>query len=503
MKKILSILVALTLMTSTLMIGAGNEKAYAKASKASVYTAVVPFVYVGAEPKDLSRVEAAVNKISEPSIGVNIKLLPLPVWSSGEKVNMMLSSGQQLDMMLQATFMGDNPVLNANQGKILALDGYLQKSGQGILKTQKDLLKTTKINGKIYGIPWAEYKGNPGNVIIMRKDMVTKYHITVKPVSTWEDIEKIFATIKKNAPDVIPFNNQGKAAFNAMYDSFGYGGFSLNFPVGAIINPTKNADIVNFYASKEYKDIVERMRKWYLAGYIAKDAATSTDDFNEIIKAGRGFATLSQDNPGVMTNTKNQWGTDVVETKIAGMNPEMVSGYFPTTWSVPVTSKNPEKAVALLNLMYTNKAVNNLLNNGIEGVHYAKTSQNNIIDFPKGVNPGNSGYYVIIKRFGDPSQTYRWVPDKASVYYDLAVYSREASKHVSKAYGYLFDPQNYTTEMASVKNVISQYQKPLESGSVDPDKTLPEFLKKLDDAGMKDLVNANKTQFKAWLAKNK
>lgn len=503
MKKALSILLLSAFLSTSFLIGGSMSGNAAAKTAASVYTAVVPLVYVGAEPKDISKIEAEIDKISVPAIGVKIKILPLSVANSKEKTNLMLSSGQQLDMLLLATFMGDNPSQMASQGKILAIDKYLAKSGQGLLKSQKDNLKAAKINGKTYGVPWFEFKGTPANAIYMRKDMVTKYNITVKPVSTWADIEKMYATIKKNAPEIIPFSGNGKAMFNTIYDSFGYGAFDLNFPAGALITPTKSTNIVNFYASNEYKDIVARMRKWSLAGYIAKDAATTNEDFNELVKAGRAFSILGQDNPGYIATISNQWGTPAVMTKLAGMSPEMNSGYAPQSWSIPVTSKNPEKAVALLNLMYTNKTVNNLMNNGIEGMHYVKTKDKDIINWPAGVNFGNTGYYVIIKRFGDPSQTYRWSPDKSSVYYDLAVYSNNAAKRVSKAYGYLFNADDYTSEMASVSNVISQYRKPLETGSVDPDKVLPEFLKKLEDAGIKDLINANKTQFASWLSKNK
>ena len=43
-------------------------------------------------------------------------------------------------------------------------------------------------------------------------------------------------------------------------------------------------------------------------------------------------------------------------------------------WGISSTSKNPEKAMEFLNLMYSNPEISNLLMNGIEGQEYQKVS---------------------------------------------------------------------------------------------------------------------------------
>ena len=50
--------------------------------------------------------------------------------------------------------------------------------------------------------------------------------------------------------------------------------------------------------------------------------------------------------------------------------------------------------------------------------------------------------------------------------------------------------------------MISQYQAALESGSVDPEKILPEFLTALESAGSDEVIAENQRQLDEWLEQN-
>jgi putative aldouronate transport system substrate-binding protein len=52
-------------------------------------------------------------------------------------------------------------------------------------------------------------------------------------------------------------------------------------------------------------------------------------------------------------------------------------------------------------------------------------------------------------------------------------------------------------------NVINQYLPGLNCGSLDPDKEILNFVKKLKEAGMDKIVAEKQKQLDAWLAKQK
>jgi putative aldouronate transport system substrate-binding protein len=72
----------------------------------------------------------------------------------------------------------------------------------------------------------------------------------------------------------------------------------------------------------------------------------------------------------------------------------------------------------------------------------------------------------------------------------------------SKALGFGFDPTPVKTEYAAVTNVVTQYKMPLETGSVDPDKVLPEFISKLKAAGIDKVIAEKQKQLDEWAKAN-
>ena len=49
-------------------------------------------------------------------------------------------------------------------------------------------------------------------------------------------------------------------------------------------------------------------------------------------------------------------------------------------------------------------------------------------------------------------------------------------------------------------NVVAEYMLPLCTGAVDPDEKLPEFLQKLDDAGINDILDDANAQLDEFMA---
>ena len=66
--------------------------------------------------------------------------------------------------------------------------------------------------------------------------------------------------------------------------------------------------------------------------------------------------------------------------------------------------------------------------------------------------------------------------------------------------GFIFDSSVCETEAAALANVWAEYAFNLMSGAVNPDDVLPEFLSKLEAAGINTFVDAANEQMNAYLA---
>ena len=55
-------------------------------------------------------------------------------------------------------------------------------------------------------------------------------------------------------------------------------------------------------------------------------------------------------------------------------------------------------------------------------------------------------------------------------------------------------------EVAAVKNVIDEYGTALGSGLMDPAEKYDEFMQRLDDAGIGNIITEAQTQLNEWLA---
>ena len=70
-----------------------------------------------------------------------------------------------------------------------------------------------------------------------------------------------------------------------------------------------------------------------------------------------------------------------------------------------------------------------------------------------------------------------------------------------KALGYSFEiTDEVSSKYSAVTSVIAQYTPIISAGAVDPEQSLAEFNKALQDAGIDDIIAENQRQLDEWLA---
>ena len=274
-----------------------------------------------------------------------------------------------------------------SKGHLKQLDDLVESDGQGIVEAIGwDFLDAGRIGGGLYGLTTNRDLAKEYG-FLFDKEMAERNGIDLAAIETFDDVEAAFAIIKENEPGVTPVVGT-EASYAAEYlipglDLLGDG-------LGALLDYGEDLTVVNYYDSEDYMEMAQRMRRWYENGYISEDVVTSGEDARAYFKAGTAFAALATLKPGYAFK----------ESKTIGKEMEQVGIIAPTTnttvvqsiqWTIPENCEYPEKAMQMLNLMYSDETVMNLLAWGIEGEHY-EVLDSGLIDYPEGVTGETSGY---------------------------------------------------------------------------------------------------------------
>jgi putative aldouronate transport system substrate-binding protein len=494
MKKTFSVL-AISLAVLLALTGFVNVKSTAKSEP---YTVNMAWLILTNQPSDLQMVEDAINKITVAKINVKVKLMPIPMASWFTQTNLMMASGEKLDLSIVYNS-GGMFSTDVTSGKLLPIDNLLAQYGQGIKYAISTLspkyLKPGMINGKTYGVTQLRDLATQYGLCI-RKDIADKIGINPKKKITVSQLEGYLKAAKEMYPNMsplVPFNVGGSIGGGLYtFDNLGDGmGVLSSFG----LNDTK---IVDLYETPEYAKLANTMYSWAQKGYVLPDASTNTTNGVGLIKSGKGMGFLTNMKPGYANQETLQIGYQMESVYMSDpvSNSTQVNNFL---WTIPSNCKDPVSAMKMLNLMYTDKNIVNLLTWGVQGKHYAITKENPyIITYPTGVSLANSGWALNLGwEMGNQFLSYIWKGDSPDLYKQLTAFDKNAK--ISKAMGFVFDPSSVKPQVAAISNVVSQYKVAIENGQMNPADTLPKFISDLKANGINDIIKEKQKQLDTFL----
>jgi putative aldouronate transport system substrate-binding protein len=493
MKKILLMTMIFGLLLAFSVYGKGSgEKSVAGSYKddGAPYELHVVLPVSGTVQRDIKEVEAAISAFAKEKINATVKITQISYANWTQQTNLMLAAGEKIDVIWLSTNYGYSSVVT--RGQVIALDSLLQEYGSGVAKVLGDqYLNPCRVGSSIYGVPSTRDMAQRYGAFL-KKDLVDKYKINTAGITSPEKLAEALQVIKANEPNVIPLaitqnmtsvENLYAPVFDTLGDKFGVLRMSDN-----------NFKVLNLFETPEYAQYIRTMYDWYQKGYVTRDAANTQDQPRDLFRADRSFAYLANYKPGQEGQEFRITGKEIVctffdETKTTTAQiTNMMAG-------IPITSKNPARAMKLINLWYSDPVLVNLYDNGIEGKHYTKQSDGSIW-YPSGIDPSSTGYSPTAYFIGNNYLANVWKGDPLDLYKQMEAWNRAA--FVSPAMGFSFDQEPVKTEVAAVQNVVSQYRKSLENGASDPATVLPEYQAKLKAAGLDKIIAEKQKQLDAW-----
>lgn len=453
--------------------------------------------FIGTPQKDIDKVNEKVNEYIKPKLNATIKLVCFDWGSYNDKMTAKIAAGEAFDICFTAVWT-NNYRNNVAKGAFLPLNAkdkdYLSKY---MPKTKKLLgdsfIQGASINGILYAIPANKEKAHNWGFII-RKDLVEKYKFDITKVKKLEDLEPMLKVIKEKEPGIYPLEAVAGESprFLLDWDKM------VDDDVPVSLYPNNNSTkVVNELAEPVTKNLFKVVRKYYLAGYIRKDAATVTD-FTTDENAGKIFCATKSLKPGKADEMTISSGKPWLQIDIT---PPVMSTRecIGSMQAINRKSKNPERAMMFLELFNTDKYLNNLINFGIEGVHY------NFKDKAKGIitkGPEADAYSPMTGwMFGNQFINYLYDNENPKKWQLFEEYNNKAL--ALQSLGFNFNGDKLKNEIAACKSVWKQYIPLLETGTVDPDKYIPTAIQKFKAAGIDKIIAEVQKQYDAFLKSKK
>ncbi|WP_284639337.1 extracellular solute-binding protein [Paenibacillus silviterrae] len=269
----------------------------------------------------------------------------------------------------------------ASTGVLLPLTNYM-KTGMtpnfSALWNKYPELKSLTLDGELYGFPAiARNEAKNGFGPVIRVDLLEKHGLRVP--RTFDELLTTLSALKQFYPDSVPWSI--RKGTNHLLETSAY---MLGSGYGIYYDQDQDGGRYVFGpASPQFKRVLSYLRRAYELGVLDPDyAVTTQQQWSEKLVAGQSFFFLDNSGFGLnytrsvrRTNPEASFQLIPVPVYMPGKSRAF---YYPTisgkVFAVSAKTKDADTVVKLLDWMYSEET-SNLMNFGLEGVHYTKNEK--------------------------------------------------------------------------------------------------------------------------------
>ena len=437
----------------------------------------------------------AANKIIRDKINAEVDFTILDGGQYGQKMPVILSSGETFDMMFTSSWL-NNYLSNVTKGALEPLDDLLIKyAPEYYNQVSSKYWDAVRVNGKIYGAVNEQIMARQ-SAFVFRNDFLEKTGFDPTKIKKFSDIDEYFTLLQKNgvSPQEFDYTQSSFSWQYTVQQSLGWEPLSsVNVPGTIDDRETGEIKVFNQFKSKEFIDWITLMSKWQSRELFHLDNLTGQQGNSKkpgIVKAEGTYIPITWrqsaqvDWNGIEELTIQPYGETFVQ-------PSYVTA---TLTGISATSKNSERAAMYLNLVNTNPELYNLLCYGIEGRDYEKPDDKHMRISPSTLYAPNTDW-----AYGCQFNALLMEGLPETAWQEQREYNNSAK--ASPLMGFNFDSANVQTEIANCEAISTEYLTISQYGMLDPEVKYREYISKLDNAGADKIIAEMQRQIDEFLAK--
>lgn len=464
------------------------------------------FYLMGDPPKDMQAVQDKINEILLNKVNATVAF-KFTTWTDWQtKYNMILSSGEDCDLIYTANWI-DYAALS-NNNAFAPLDDLLPVYAPELYKfISEDMWNQMKVNDKIYAVPTSKKEYTNGGVMY-REDLREKYDLPVP--DSLENMEAYLAGIKAKDPSqsiMKPSVNTSSFSYSfsaTMALQLKYGWVQPGAQYGLAANYNTPSELYNYWGSDDFRTDMKMMKRWADQGFWSKSVLSDAND-SEAFKNGQDICIVDGQNPAKYVGALNDPEIDK-SWKLGYIPYAQVNGVAyanhatGNATAIPTNSKYPERAAMVLNLLYMDKELNQLIQYGIEGTHYTVDENGFYVNGEKHDDYGSESANTWNLRNPDFALATQSDATLNELFDKLGgIAAKTNYPDIDIASGFVESYDDYAAERAALATVMTQYLAPIQAGLVDDvDTAVDEFLKKAEEAGLSKIQEAYTAQWKAY-----
>ncbi len=491
MKRFLAILLAAAMMLSLAACGgSGSGGNTNKEVELVMY-------FISDRPAGQDIVDENMNKIFKEKLNCTLKINWISWAGYRDTYNLKLSGGEPIDLIYTAGWLNFSDM--AQRGAFKNLDELWPKyAPKNYAKATDDAKKQATVNGHIYCVPtlMATYMGYGPTY---RTDILKGTELECKELKPFDDVEKYCEVALQVHPEVQPLNiyENGSEWDDMWMRNKGY--FYVNRTLGLWFDPTEeNPKIFPLYEEPEIKDFLEMMKRWNEKGFFSKSCLSDSD--SQKLQTGKAVITVHNIDTYSGRQAASNIGQDDYSWAFYDFN--KYAAHLPWTqdsMAIPASSKNPERALQLWDLITTDQEAFDAFYYGIKGTTYELNDKGEV----KSLDPdtyGQSGMWaarstgIYRDSYGTPQEWHDWHQKWEEEIKKDDTWERYA--------GFVFTTAGLETEVSNVTDAMSTYWKPLELAlnTNGIDGGFKEFEDHMKTAGVEKLITELQKQLDAYVA---
>ena len=456
--------------------GTGDEQASAG------FSLRVPMV-IRTEQTDFPMVQEAFTTLVREKLGIPAELVFVDTALKSNVVRMYRKEHQGFDL-INSQLIGDGMY---RESELLPLDSLLEEYGSGIRSIYAgDGLGEA---GKGTDTLWVPAREDTAECIcvLMRRDLLEETGMQVRDQMSWEETENIFKAVEMRHPKMKIVAPEG-LHLNFLYRYSEWVNLAGSAFVAMDYGRSTQAQLL--YETDTYRKLVTMFYRWNQNGWIPENIGPVPSA--SLVCSGELFSYLVHYKPGIEFQEGIPCGAEMQAVRISQPFQRRAKQNFSRGWAITGDCSHPQEAMKLLNLLYTDADVMNLLMYGIEGIHYNLDEQGCIVisresGYAPGIGWALPNQYLCYRQAGEPEDLWE----------EIRRNNEEAI--CGAAVGFSFRKDGFEEQLDQLRQIVDVYADGLARGVLDPEIYLPEFLDQLRQAGSEEVLEAVQQQYDKWL----
>ena len=432
----------------------------------------------GGMPSNYDAWQKSINEYLGEKNGVNVDMEVVSWGDWDNRRNIIINSGESFDILFTD---GNKYNAAAKLGAFLDITELAKTAAPDLYSyIPEDYWNAVKVDGKVFAVP--TYKDSSAtNYFVYDTEKANKYQVNFKGIKNFSELTDGLKAMK-DGEGVTPFilANDGAGVITMNYDNMGAG-----FRPLAVRFDDQSRKVVNIFEQEDVLAQLDTLHQWYKDGIINADAPTLAEaPAYRMVYTAQGWSGAAKTtwgpNMGVDA-TADQFGDTIVSN-------DTVRGSLN---AISASSPNPEKALALLQLINLDTKVRDAFYYGLEGENFNYTADGKIEKLNNDWNMAGytQGTFFTVSQLADADFN-QWDEVK----------ELNANAKPSVLLGFTFDTSKVETELAQCNAVFDKYKSVLLTGAQEPRELVKQMGEELKAAGFDTLVTEAQAQVDAAFA---